>query len=113
MMSTTHTPGPWRIYDKSVMSESGLVIFKTTNNNEPCLVFSDALRIVNCVNAMEGITDPSKHRGTWDAIQHLELDKYHNLKEVIENMIDRLDEGGEMTLTKDSIIVHCLKEAIK
>ena len=39
--------------------------------------------------------------------------KYEQLKEVIQNMIDRLDEGSEMTLTKDSIIVHCLREAIK
>lgn len=41
------------------------------------------------------------------------MKKYGQLKEVIENMVDRLEEGGEMTLTKDSIIVHCLKEAIK
>lgn len=39
--------------------------------------------------------------------------KYTELKEVIQNMVDRLDEGGEMTLTKDSIIVHALKEVIK
>lgn len=75
--------------------------------------FSDALRIVNCVNAMDGITNPSNLRETWDAIQHLELDKYQNLKEVIQNMVARLDEGSEITLTKDSIIVHALKEAIK
>ena len=41
------------------------------------------------------------------------MKKYHNLKEVIQNMVCRLDEGGEMTLTKDSIIVLALKEAIK
>lgn len=39
--------------------------------------------------------------------------KYTELKEVIQNMIDRLDEGAEMTLAKDSIIVHALREAIK
>lgn len=96
------------------MSESGRVIFKTTNNNrEPNLTFSDALRIVDCVNAMEGIQNPKKFRENWEAVKHLELDKYHNLKEVIQNMIDRLDECSEMTLTKDSIIVHALREAIK
>lgn len=41
------------------------------------------------------------------------MKKYIELKEVIQNMIDRLDEGGEMTLTKYSFIVHCLREAIK
>lgn len=39
--------------------------------------------------------------------------KYENLKEVIQNMVDRLYKGGEMTLTKDSIIVLALKEAIQ
>lgn len=42
-----------------------------------------------------------------------DLKKYIELKEVIQNMIDRLDEGGEMTLTKDNIIVLALKEAIQ
>lgn len=41
------------------------------------------------------------------------MKKYEQLKEVIQNMVDRLDEEGEMTLTKDSIIVLALKEAIK
>lgn len=41
------------------------------------------------------------------------MKKYDQLKEVIENMVTRLDEGGEMMLTKDSIIVLALKEAIK
>jgi hypothetical protein len=39
--------------------------------------------------------------------------KYEQLKEVIQNMVARLDEGSEITLTKDSIIVHALREAIK
>lgn len=39
--------------------------------------------------------------------------KYDQLKKVIQNMVDRLDEGGEMTLTKDSIIVLALKGAIQ
>jgi len=41
------------------------------------------------------------------------VSKYEKLKEVIQNMVDRLDEGAEITLTKDSIIVLALKEAIK
>lgn len=44
---------------------------------------------------------------------HKDAIKYHNLKEVIQNILDRLDEGAELTLTKDSIIVLALKEAIK
>lgn len=41
------------------------------------------------------------------------VSKYDQLKKVIQNMVDRLDEGGEMTLTKDSIIVLALKAAIQ
>ena len=41
------------------------------------------------------------------------MKKYSHIKELIENMVDRLDEGGEMTLTKDGIIVLVLKAAIK
>lgn len=60
-------------------------------------------------------TDTPKDAPTKSDIQELlsYVSKYHKLKEVIQNIIDRLDEGSEMTLTKDSIIVHCLKEAIK
>lgn len=42
-----------------------------------------------------------------------DMRKYVRLKEVIENMVARLDEGAELTLTKDSIIVLALKEALK
>lgn len=41
------------------------------------------------------------------------MKKYEQLKEVIQNMVDRLDEHGEILLRKDSIIVLALKEAIK
>ena len=41
------------------------------------------------------------------------MKKYIELKEVIENMITRLDEGAELKLTKDNFIVHCLRQAIK
>ena len=60
-------------------------------------------------------TDTPKDAPTKSDIQELlsYVSKYEQLKEVIKNMIDRLDEGSEMTLTKDSIIVLALKEAIK
>ena len=109
-MSIKHTPAPWRIRtdlpQPVIASESGQYVVAIPSE-------VNAQRIVDCVNAMEGTENPKKHRKTWDAIQHLELDKYHKLKEVIQNMVERLDEGGEMTLTKDSIIVLALKEAIK
>ena len=59
--------------------------------------------------------DTPKYAPTKSDIQELlsYVSKYEQLKEVIQNMVDRLDEGSEITLTKDSIIIHALKEAIK
>lgn len=122
-MRTTHTLEPWFFDDlemkikgsgdiegRTVIANVSSRMDYSRGMNTQC---ANAERIVDCVNAMEGIQNPKNLRETWEAVKHLELDKYHNLKEVIQNMIDRLDEGSEMTLTKDSIIVHCLKEAIK
>ena len=170
-----HIPGPWEL------SPSGGQIWKDTKGDGTFVIcnmspsnyimhktrIANALRIVECVNAMEGIANPKELRYFWDRERcvrqvknssienHLFLSKeelqklgeqykneeetpyietsqpkdgptkkdmeellsyaskYEQLKEVIQNMIDRIDEGGEMTLTKDSIIVHCLREAIK
>ena len=197
-----HIPGPWEL------SPSGQFIRKDTKGDGHLVIcevnrnwhmrketqIANALRIVECVNAMEGIENPKELRYFWDrercvrqvkdssienhlflskeelqklgeqyqnqeetpyiktttgekvrqkhtgaaseyiglTIKRNEQDqpkdgptkkdmeellsyasKYHNLKEVIQNMIDRLDEGSEITLTKDSIIVYALKEAIQ
>lgn len=37
-------------------------------------------RIVQCLNAMHEISSPERHRQTWDAIKHLKLDAYHEIK---------------------------------
>jgi hypothetical protein len=39
-------------------------------------------------------------------------EKYNELKEVIENIIEHLDEGRALTLRKDSIIVEALRNSI-
>ena len=39
-------------------------------------------------------------------------EKYNELKEVIENIIEHLDEGRVLTLRKDSIIVEALRNTI-
>lgn len=116
-----HVPGPWELSPsgqfvrKDTKGDGHLVICEVNRNwhTSKETQIANALRIVECVNAMEGIDDPKKFRENREAVKHLELDKYHNLKEVIQNMIDRLDEGGEITLTKDSIIVLALKGAIQ
>lgn len=75
----------------------------------------------NCVTEPTGhitevaFADTPKDAPTRKDIQELlsYVSKYEQLKEVIQNMIDRLDEHGEILLRKDSIIVLALKEAIK
>jgi type IV secretory pathway VirB4 component len=39
--------------------------------------------------------------------------RFEQLKEVIQSMLDRLDEGQTMNLTKDSVYVLALREAFK
>lgn len=107
-MSTEHTPGPWRIRtdlpQPVIASESGQYVVAIPSE-------VNASRIVACVNAMEGIPIPSILRATWDAIQHLELDKYKDLKEAVQSLIQGIDNG--MHMKSDSIIVEALRQAIK
>lgn len=107
-MSTTHTPGPWRIRRDLpipvIATELGLHVNLISD-------MANAARIVACVNAMDGIPDPSNLRATWDAIQHLELDKYKDLKEAVQSLIQGIDNG--MHMKSDSIIVEALRQAIQ
>lgn len=59
----------------------------------------NAKRIVACVNALEGIEDPQKHRETWEAIKQLELDAYHSLKERYDQLLEAL-ESAQASLDK-------------
>lgn len=55
------------------------------------------------------------HDEDWDKAKEMEAkqnEKYNELKEVIENMIKHLDEGIQLTLRKDSIIVEALRNSI-
>lgn len=108
MEKPTHTPEPWRIRtdlpQPVIASESGQYVVAIPSE-------INASRIVACVNAMEGIEDPKKHRETWNEIQHLELDKYKNLKEAVQSLIQGIDNG--MHMKSDSIIVEALRQAIQ
>lgn len=107
-MSTTHTPAPWRIRtdlpQPVIASESGQYVVAIPSE-------VNASRIVACVNAMDGIEDPSNLRATWDEIQHLELDKYKNLKEAVQSLIQGIDNG--LHIKSDSIIIEALRQSIQ
>lgn len=102
-MSTTHTPEPWSLEKGLITGADGLLLTSRMDAN--------AARIIACVNAMEGIPDPSNLRATWDEIQHLDLDKYKNLKEAVQSLIQGIDNG--MHMKSDSIIVEALRQAIQ
>ncbi len=84
---TTLHPTPWFAFLNQVADNKNQVVAETSVKGESVSV---AQRIVECVNAMEGIESPQKHRETWDAIQHLELDaceKYKVQISKIESLI--------------------------
>ena len=56
-MSKKHTDTPWKVSGKTIFAEYGQV-----NKVAVCTLEIDAERIANCVNAMEGIEDPTKFR---------------------------------------------------
>jgi hypothetical protein len=103
MSKPTHAPEPWSLEKGLITGADGLLLTSRMDAN--------AARIIDCVNAMEGIDDPSNLRATWDAIKELELDKYIELKKVIVDVIKLIDEGRELHPT--SIIVEALRHAIK
>lgn len=126
-----HAPTPWVLknaYPGSNLSYyqifdadgDGVLGKDSATMDEFSIMEETAKHIVECVNAMESIENPQVHlshmayeRDKAKQDRSVAEQKYHKLKEVIQNLIDRLDEGAELTPTKDSIIVHCLREAIK
>jgi len=128
-METKHTPAPWKLGRMGVViseNSKGIEIvgamgkeaFEYYGGNliGESISQANAKRIVECVNACEGIpssilTSPSrKNHAFFEAIE-FEL-KYNELKEVIEDIIKHLDEGIHLTLRKDSIIVEALRNTI-
>jgi len=121
-METKHTPTPWIVKDTNMMgtyiySEHPnllLASMSQTRADNECI--ANAKRIVECVNACKGIpssilTSPSRKNNAFFEAIEFEL-KYNELKEVIENIIEHLDEGRVLTLRKDSIIVEALRNTI-
>lgn len=105
-----HTPVPWN----SVCSpELGALVRDKNNLIIAKMRYLDgvdykanAKRIVECVNALEGI------EGEQMLNLVIESKKYQEIKEVLENMIEHLDQGRVLTLRKDSIIIEALRNSI-
>lgn len=120
-METKHTPTPWRVEYKPASTyifsnEPNFLLLSMSYTQTDKTTIANAKRIVECVNACEGmpssiLTSTSrKNHAFFEAIE-FEL-KYNELKEVIEDMIKHLDEGIVLTLRKDSILVEALRNTI-
>jgi len=133
-----HMPEPWRI-----RTDLPIPVIATESGRHFSSIpdLPNARRIVECVNAMEGIEDPMAYMQKRkevkpvvvkleavfaDSLQQLEAKmtekladychdslRFEQLKEVIECMLDRMDEGQTLNLTKDSVYVLALREAFK
>lgn len=95
-----HSPTPWAmnenstIYSEVIDDVYGYQIAicdhpETDFPNE--VVKANSKRIVECVNAMEGIEDPKKMRETWEVVKDLELDAYHKLKQEHDDLIRKVN----------------------
>ena len=115
-MKSKHTPTPWKLgkmYCVVAESNKNLSIvskdaFKYYGGNliGESISQANAKRIVECVNALEGI------EGEQMLNLVIESKKYQEIKEVLENMIEHLDQGRILTLRKDSIIIEALRNSI-
>lgn len=114
-----HTPTPWKLGRLgAVVSESSegiemggamgkeAVKYYGGNLIGESISQANAKRIVECVNALEGIESEQMLNLV------IESKKYQEIKEVLENMIEHLDQGRILTLRKDSIIIEALRNSI-
>lgn len=93
-----HTPTPWMTQTTdfgytTVFDQDGHTICETISPSRK----PDFERIVECVNAMDGIEDPKKLRETYEACKELELDKYQSLKAAVVGILDEIENGYNLT----------------
>lgn len=81
MSKTNHTPEPWKAKENFISSISGKYIGSLHGSGTSLSEDRDnANRIVQCVNAMAGIEDPSKLRQTFEQVRYLKLDAYPEME---------------------------------
>jgi len=101
-----HTQTPWHVVFSSEMgtlitNQDGLVLAKMRDirqNSGP-----NANRIMECVNAMDGIEDPEKMRDTWEACKELELDAFHKMEKDRNDLLDVLKTLATIWVKEDTI----------
>lgn len=112
-MSTQHTPEPWSIdkdYAKVVRSKKGIIICNTSQNNAPHLQYHDAKRIVECVNAMAGVENPSTFAQDMIRIAKRNERRVDELEKLLDELTILLDNGGK--IIKDSLAYKAITSII-
>lgn len=89
MSKTNYSTEPWKSKENFILSADGIMITKirgvrTTLAEDR----ANTERIAQCVNAMAGIEDPGKLRQTFEAVRHLKLDAYHEIKKERDELLD-------------------------
>ena len=93
-----YTPTPWR-FEKNHSFQDFRIFY---GNEMIGVVFTeaDAIRIIECVSAMEGIDDPKTHKAMWEAVKQLKLDAYYKTKQRLDNA---LEEIGDLKNEREKI----------
>lgn len=86
----THTPEPWEFTDRYFIKANEETICQFFNRYEEDYLFNEANanRIVACVNAMAGITDPQAFRDSVDELTELTKEA----AEIIRKREERIKE---------------------
>lgn len=105
-METKHSPEPWSLEKGLITGADGLLLTSRMDAN--------AKRIVECVNAFEGIKYPSEFM---EVVKKLELDAYKALEkkhaDVIEllSTLDHLLSNGN-SISPNSVIRTAIQVAV-
>lgn len=99
-----HTSGTW--YLQEYTDEYTNIIRCNNRTNENLFIAytpqnggaqarANAQRVVDCVNAMDGIDDPQKLRQAWDICKELELDQAQKYKEQRDELLEVIKKAEQ------------------
>jgi hypothetical protein len=131
MGETKHTPTPWRVEYKPAgtcifSNEPNFLLLSMSYTQTDKTTIANAKRIVECVNALEGIDNPTKFINDLEFLNDLKGDefaqairsvnfckKYNELKEVVQTIVSVVDDRGTCMLTKDNLSFLALQAGLK
>lgn len=91
-----HTPGLWSIRKSDlniqfdIIADGKEVASTVTSETTDEENLANAQRIIDCVNAMDGLEFPHLYRETWDLMKHLQIDAYPKVKAKHDKLLEAL-----------------------